>query len=141
MINAVTDTSDVTALLERLYASFGTGDPSGWIDSLAPDVLLIGTDPGEWWQGRDAVIQVIRTQLNEMGSAGIRLEGGAPVIVGSQDVVWVADRPILHLGYDAELLLRLTMIATRAGGSLLVQHIHLSLGVPNQEVLTQGLNV
>jgi ketosteroid isomerase-like protein len=45
--------SEMRQLLAKLYAAFDTGDTADWEQGLAPDVLVIGTDEAEWWQGKD----------------------------------------------------------------------------------------
>jgi ketosteroid isomerase-like protein len=50
------DDARVLALLATLYDSYETGDTSGWAQHLAPDVLCIGTDEAEWWQGREVIV-------------------------------------------------------------------------------------
>jgi hypothetical protein len=128
-------------LLADLYAAFATGDTAEWEKGLALDALVIGTDDVEWWQGRDRVLPVIRAQTAEMHGAGVRLIGGEPVIASSGDAVWAADRPTMHLADHTKLPLRLTLLATQDNDVLLVRQAHPSVGVPNEEVLSQSLTV
>jgi hypothetical protein len=136
------DTDAMATLLNELYASFASGDPTVWIDSLAPDVVLIGTDPAEWWQGKDAVTDVVKAQLGEMSSAGMRLVGGANPHIGVLDgSAWIADQPVMHLHDGTEVPLRLTLVASFQGGTAKVQHMHLSVGAANEEMLQQELTI
>jgi len=108
---------------------------------LAPDALVIGTDEAEWWQGKDHVLTVMQAQVGEMHDAGIRFTGGDPYVVDSGDVVWAADRPTLHLEDGTSVPLRLTAVATRDGDVLLIRQMHVSGGIPNEEMVQQGLTL
>jgi ketosteroid isomerase-like protein len=86
-------TSEMADLLKTFYSSISTGDPSAFAASMASDVLVIGTDEVEWWQGKDEVLRVMEAQVSEMHDAGIRFTGGDPQVFDSGDAVWAADRP------------------------------------------------
>jgi SnoaL-like domain len=103
------------------------------------DVLGIGTDADEWWEGRSVIAKVVTTQVQEMSRAGVRLIAGQPHIVACGDVVWSVDRPVLHLGDGTETPLRVTAIAVSVGGSLHLTHFHYSVGSVNAEVFQQEL--
>ena len=133
--------SEMRQLLANLYTAFATGDTADWENGLAPDALVIGTDDVEWWHGKDRILPVVRAQTAEMHSAGIRITGRDPAIGTSEDSVWAADRPTLHLPDDTEVPLRLTLLATQDNDTLLVRQMHLSVGAPNEEVLGQTLAV
>ena len=61
----MTSPTDIRDLLATIYASFSSGDGSAWESALGAEVMLIGTDEAEWWQGAD-VLPVLRAQLTEM---------------------------------------------------------------------------
>lgn len=100
--------SEMRQLLAKLYAAFDTGDTADWEKGLAPEVLVIGTDEAEWWQGKDRVLTVLRAQTSEMHGAGMRLKPGEPEIAASGGAVWAADRPTMHLADETEVPLRFT---------------------------------
>ena len=135
------DASDVRQLLDGLYDTVATGDASPWAAALAEDALVIGTDEAEWWQGREAAMRVIQAQVAELQEAGLRYSGSDPQVAGMGDVLWIADRPAAVLPDGTTLPLRLTMVATRDGGALVVRQLHLSVGAPNEEALQQQLTV
>jgi hypothetical protein len=56
-------TDDMRELLSRMYDSFATGHPTVRTDDVADDVIGIGTDSDEWWEGRSVVSKVAGTQL------------------------------------------------------------------------------
>ena len=137
----MTSPTDIRDLLATIYASFSSGDGSAWESALGAEVMLTGTDEAEWWQGAD-VLPVLRAQLTEMSGAGIRVTGGdAPVIGAAGDVVWAADRPTLHLPDGTTATLRATVVASRAGGTLELQQMHLSAPAPNEDLVQQELTV
>jgi hypothetical protein len=133
--------ADMTCLLNTFYSSIATGDTSAFAELLAPDVLVIGTDEAEWWQGKNDAMKVIQAQVSEMHVAGMQLIGGDPQVVEASHVVWAADRPTLQLEDGTSVPLRLTAIATRDGEALLIRQMHLSSGVPNEEIVQQELTV
>jgi ketosteroid isomerase-like protein len=135
------DASDVRRLFDSLYDILATGDASPWADAIAEDALVIGTDEAEWWQGREAAMRVIQAQVAELHEAGLRYRGSDPQVAGAGDVVWVADRPEAVLPDGTSLPLRLTAVATRDGGVLVLRQVHLSVGAPNEEALQQQLTL
>lgn len=130
---------DVRMLLERLYDSFGSGDPSVWTDTLGDDVVGIGTDPDEWWEGRDIIVKVGSAQVEQMSAAGMSVQPGTARVFDSGDVVWAVDQPTLHLRDGATVPMRFTLVATRHGGALQIRHFHMSTGTTNEESLGEEL--
>ena len=131
----------VLALLATLYDSYASGDTSRWAEYLAPDVLCIGTDEAEWWQGRDAISSVARAQSAEMSEAGIRVTPGDPVIADHDSFILVADRPTLHLPDGTVAAVRLTLALSKVDDALLIEQMHMSVPAPNEDVLHQTLTV
>jgi hypothetical protein len=132
-------TGEMRNLLGGLYDSFSTGDPTVWASHIADDVIGIGSDPDEWWEGRTEFTRVVTTQLQEMSSAGVRMTAGEPRIFQHGDVVWAVDRPILHLGDGSNLPMRVTIIAISDAGTLRIKHDHYSVGSTNEDVFRQEL--
>jgi hypothetical protein len=134
--------ANVHALLATLYDSYATGDTSGWGDYLAPDVLCIGTDQAEWWQGRDAILSAARAQLAEMNEAGMRVTpGDDPLITDRDSYILVADRPSLNLPDGTVIAVRLTLTLSRVDETLAIQQMHMSVPAPNEAVVHQTLPV
>ena len=126
-------------LLARLYDSFATGDPSAWTDNLAEDAVGVGTDPEEWWDGREMLAKVVTAQLEQMHAAGIRVERGSPLYFEKAEVVWVLDQPTISTPDGTSTPARLTLIATHKGDGLEINHFHVSVGAPNVEVIGEDL--
>jgi hypothetical protein len=132
-------TESMRQLLGRVYDSFASGDPTVWTSHVADDVIGIGTDSDEWWEGRNVLTKVAATQVKEMSSSGVRLAAGEPHIVEHGDVVWSVDRPVLRLGDGTEIPLRVTIIAVSEAETLRIRHFHYSVGSMNEEVFQQEL--
>ena len=126
-------------LLTRLYDSFGSGDPSAWTENVADDVVGIGSDPGEWWEGRDIVSRVGTEQVKQMSAAGIKLRPGAAQVFSAGDVVWAVDQPTIELPDGSTVPMRFTLVTTQHDGRPIIRHFHLSAGASNQEVLGEDL--
>jgi ketosteroid isomerase-like protein len=126
-------------LLTNFYAAFSTGLPTGWEDSMAEDVIVIGTDDAEWLQGRDRIAPVLQAQMAEMSEAGMHVDADDPQVGVAGSTVWVADQPTLRMADGAPVSMRLTFVATEEDGRLVVKQLHVSVGVPNEEVFSQTL--
>jgi ketosteroid isomerase-like protein len=135
-----TTTEQTQQLLTDIYASFGSGDASTFEQHLSDDLVCIGTDEAEWFQGPD-VLQILKTQLAEMSAAGISVTAGVPVIKEVGDCVIVADRPMINLPDGSSQPVRATLVVSSSGGSLSIEHMHLSVGAPNEEVVQVELTV
>ena len=114
--------------LDTVEALFDAGD----------EVLVIGTDPQEWWQGRDTVLAVYRAQQAEMGDeVGIStLELECAHEIG--DAGWFAGRIRLQVP-TGDLPLRVSGTARRRGAEWKIVHLHVSVGAENWA--TTGLDL
>jgi ketosteroid isomerase-like protein len=127
------------ALLYDLYAAFSSGDPTPWTSHMADDVIGIGSDPDEWWEGRHVFADVVTAQVQEMSSAGVRLSAGSPRLFEYGDVAWCVDDPTLHLGDGTEVPMRVTLIAIPNPDVIQIKHSHFSVGSMNEQVFQQEL--
>ena len=130
----------IQALVERYAEAVRAGD----LDTVATliddsdDVLIIGTDPNEWWRGRETVLAVYRAQQAEMGDdVGIStLELETATEIG--DAGWFAGRISLKVP-TGELGLRVSGTARRRGEEWKIAHLHVSVGAENWA--TTGLDL
>ena len=130
----------IRTLIERYAEAVSTGD----LDTVATliddgdDVLVIGTDPEEWWKGRDTVLGVYRAQQAEMGdTVGIStLELDTAMEIG--DAGWFAGRIRLQVP-TGELGLRVSGTVRRRGEDWKILHLHVSVGAENWA--TTGLDL
>lgn len=143
MSDVTTDTvtSEIRRILADLYDAFALGDADPWADRLSTQHTPsgFGTDPQESWSGRDRLTTVFRAQVKEMHAAGMSFQGGEPVVDVRGDVAWVTDEPTLHTGSGASVALRLSIVLTREDAAWSMAHFHLSVGVPNETMLSASL--
>lgn len=141
MATTTTLSDELVHLLEQMYASFSTGDPTAWSGRISRrhDVIGIGTDPEELWVGTETVIAVTETQLREMATAGVSFAAGQIRADSAGDVAWAVDEPTLRMPDGAEQPMRLTVVAVKEDGQLRWTHFHLSIGVPNADALELDL--
>ena len=130
----------IQTLIERYAEAVRVGD----LDTVATlidegdDVLIIGTDPEEWWRGRDTVLGVYRAQQAEIGdTVGIStLELDSAHEIG--DAGWFAGRIRLQVP-TGELGLRVSGTVRRRGDEWKIVHMHVSVGAENWA--TTGLDL
>lgn len=131
--------SELKALCLSWYEAFEQGD----IDfiknftSRREGVLMIGTDPNEWWADYDTIITVNDAQIKEMG--GIPIEAGDPQAFNEGGVGWVADQAKVKLPDGTEIPFRLTGVLHKEDGNWKMVQWHVSIGVPNEEAFGQDL--
>lgn len=141
MTTTTTTTDEAVRLVEEMYASFEQGDTGPWLDrmSTAHEPLGIGTDPDEFWRGRELLTEVVSAQLAEMSSLGIRFEPGEVTADSRGDVAWVANEPTLTFPDGTAVPMRFTAVLVREGAELRWAQWHLSIGVANEEALDAEL--
>jgi hypothetical protein len=101
------------------------------------EVVVIGSDPDEWWDGA-GYNRAMRAQADAMGgSIPIYLTDMQAYREGS--VGWIVGRPVFRFGEGQEAESRLTAVVHDEGGRWKIVHLHLSVGVPNEDVLGQEL--
>lgn len=124
---------ELKELMLRFYDAVSAGDLSfmdRWVSS-QPEVLLIGTDPNEWWTDLAVAREVFKAQAR----AGIKAVPGDIVAFREGTVGWVADRPKFLLADGTETSFRWTAVLKQDGGEWKMVQGHASIGVPNAEAL------
>lgn len=124
--------------MHRLYQAMNDRD-FDTIDNLISDeecVLSIGTDPDEWWVGREAISGVWSTQFAEVDFIfrSECLEAWTQGQVG-----WVADWPTLLVSGTGEVPTRITVVFRLVRGHWKFVQMHLSAGAGNELLLGQTL--
>ena len=99
-------------------------------------MLLIGTDPEEWWTGHDTIARIISAQLSETG--GFHLEPGEFDAFSEGKTGWFADRATLRMT-NGDGQIRMTAVLHDEGGSWKIVQMHWSMGVPNADTFGQEL--
>jgi hypothetical protein len=126
--------------LGRLYDAWAAGDASMFEATTSDDFVGIGTDPDEFWSGRETFLPIAKAQLSEMREAGLVLRGGSAEVFAQGPVAWAVDRPTIALADGSTLSARFTVIASGSGDNVALHHIHLSLGAGNEDVLGETLS-
>jgi hypothetical protein len=129
--------AEVRDTLLRFYEVFSAGDLEDFAQIIAQEdegILVIGTDPGDWGEGREQWIAAREALVQAM--PGLRLEAGEePQGYQEGSMGWVADRPRAVLP-DGTISTRLTGVVVRQEErEWRLVHIHLSVGVPDEEVV------
>lgn len=135
------ESAELKGLMLRFYETISRGDLSMVEDGFSdePGGLWIGTDPKEWWDSRAKVLNAWRAQLVELGGP-TDIKPGPLQAWQRGDVGWAADRPTAVLPDGSKIEFRLTAVFERDHPWRFVQ-VHLSVGVPNEEVTGKVLTV
>ena len=128
--------AEVRDTLLRFYEVFSAQDLQSLAQMIAQQaaegVLAIGT-AGEWLEGREQWIAATDALMQEM--EGFRMEAGEkPHCYEEGSMGWVADRPTAVLP-EGTISTRLTGVVRQEEGVWKLVHIHLSVGVPDEEVV------
>jgi hypothetical protein len=130
--------SELRELMVRYWAAFTRGDVS-FVEahlSTDPDILGVGTDPVEWYEGLE-VHRVFTEQLTAV--AGVSITPGNIRAHQEGKVGWIADRPTFTLPDGTTFSVRFTAVAHREDGEWKLVQAHTSVGVPNEQVVGQTL--
>ena len=122
----MTQSKELADLLLELYQASVDGELSFFEEliSEADGVTTIGSDPQEFWEGREAILEA-RSRSGAIGA----IEPGAIRAFAEGSVGWVVDRPRLRLQDGSTMDLRLSAIFHREEGRWMLVHQHVSTGV------------
>ena len=81
----------------------------------------------------------IRDQLDATGGFAVTTKDLRCYAAGN--LGWAVDRPTVSIGDRDEVQTRLTVVASRETGEWRLLHMHLSIGVTNEEAFDQELPV
>lgn len=129
--------SEIEQVVAELYDALRTGNLAAFEARVSDGVLLIGTDPEEWWSGKAAAMRAFREQAEAMGG-GFPIEPGETTAYAVGDVAWFAGQPAFVSG-DERVPCRHTGVFARENGEWKLVETHISIGVPNQEAVGQEL--
>jgi hypothetical protein len=97
--------------------------------SADPATLVIGTAPGEWVTERDRLRYGFEAE-------GLSIEAGpSPAGYASGEVGWFVDEPVYRFPDGGGIRTRATAILTRQDDTWQIVHMHVSVGVPDEEVI------
>lgn len=108
-----------------------TASDEGSFDRLVSDheaTLAIGTAPEEWVTERERLRFGFRAE-------GLGISAGPdPTGWSSGDLGWFVDRPTYRFPSGGGMRTRLTSVLQRVGDEWRIVHMHVSVGVPDEEV-------
>ncbi len=136
---ATTAKVEIETLVRGQYAAIERGDLTAWATAFSPDVLLIGTDPGEVMLGRDTVLTRMNKSAGTRMAAELRREyrstrlhiGIAP----DGRAAWVADRIEYKLqgaGIDKTVWFRMSEVLSKTATGWEIRVAHYSIAVPDE---------
>jgi hypothetical protein len=133
---------DVRGFLSSLVETFGTAQTApAFTGAMAaePGVLMVGTDPAEWWDDSDELIRALQAQGKELQGAAATVSHCEGWVEG--EIGWGAVKADVVFPGGSPTQLRITAtLARRPGGWKIVQ-CHASVGAPNEEVVGRELTV
>jgi ketosteroid isomerase-like protein len=129
--------SEAEGVLEQIYKALQAGDVDALSGYLDEDIVLIGTDPEEWWEGKDDAVRIFRAQAEELGG-GFPIEAGQPTAFALGDVAWFANRPAFVVEGE-RIPCRHTGVLRRADAGWRLVSSHISIGVANEEAMGEEL--
>ncbi len=124
---------ELTAITHQIYDALSHGDTTlvDQLTSQQPGLVIIGTDPDEWWEERTALRDAVAAQAG----AGITVVPGELRAYREGSVGWVADRGAFRLPDGTEVPVRLTAVFHQEDGQWRVVQAHASIGMSNQEAI------
>jgi hypothetical protein len=129
--------AEVRDTLLRFYEVFPAGAPEDFAQIIAQQdegILVIGTDPAQWTEGREQWLEAREAVVNAM--EGLRFAAGKdPRGYEEGSMGWVNDRPTAVLPDGNAISTRLTGVVRQEDGKWRLVNIHLSVGVPDEEVV------
>ena len=132
-MNAVAEIKNVYL---GLLDAYNTGNAQFMSDFTASeDMLVIGTDPDEWWENHESLLDALRVSLKQFRDAGVRVEPGNPQAFVEGTVGWIADRPIFYLPDGSQMESRVTAVMRYQDGVWKIAQQHFSYAIRNEELV------
>ena len=122
---------EVLETMLRFYERLSAKDIASFerLVSTDPSTLVIGTAPGEWVTERDR----LRFGFEVEGMSLVK--GSSPAAYASGEVGWFVDEPTYTFPDGSRMQTRQTAILQREDGEWRIVHMHVSVGVPDEEVV------
>jgi hypothetical protein len=114
----------------RFYDRLSAGDVDSFdsLVSMDPAGLVIGTAPGEWVTERERMRFGFETE-------GISIKPGNTAGFENGDSGFVVDEPTFFFPDGSGMQTRLTAVLQKEEGTWRLVHMHVSVGVPDEEVV------
>ena len=133
---------EVSGFLSSLIETFGTPRmATKFTDALStePGVLVVGTDPAEWWDNPDDMVRAMRVQSTELQGTSATVRHSEGWVQG--DIGWGAVKADVTFPDGSAAMLRITATLARGSGGWKVVQVHASVGTANEEVVGRELTV
>jgi ketosteroid isomerase-like protein len=101
-------------------------------------LLVVGSDPNEWWVGHEMSARVFKAQVEEMGG-NLQIEAGDIAAFAEDSVGWAVDRPTMRMPNGQAIPMRVTAIFHHEDGAWRIVHWHASMGVTNASIVGKEL--
>jgi len=124
-------TSDeIREAILRFYDRLSANDVESFDHLVSEEsaTLVIGTAPGEWVTDRAQLRYGFETE-------GFRIEGGDPAGSEEGSLGWLVDQPAFVFPDGSSVQTHLTAVMHREDGRWKLVHMHVSVGVPDEEVV------
>ena len=125
------ESTEVRDAMLRFYDRLSASDVASFdaIVSSHPATLVIGTAPGEWVTERPSLRFGFETE-------GVMIKPGPnPQGYESDSMGWVVDEPTMFYPGGSTIKTRLTSVLQREDDRWKLIHMHVSVGVPDEEVV------
>jgi ketosteroid isomerase-like protein len=121
---------DVRAAMLRFYDRLSASDVASFdqLVSRDPATLVIGTAPGEWVTDR------ARLRFG-FEAEGVGIDAGDPDGYADGSLGWVVDQPTFRFPDGSAMRTRLTAVLHLEDGAWRLVHMHVSVGVSDEEVV------
>jgi hypothetical protein len=123
--------AEVRDAMLRFYARLSASDVESFDElvSQEPATLVIGTAPGEWVTERAQLRYGFETE-------GFRIEAGdEPAGYEEGSLGWFVEQPAFVFPDGSSMQTRLTAVMRQEDGHWRLVHMHVSVGVPDEEVV------
>ena len=135
------ESKEIKDLTLRLYDALVNVDQASIANAYSQQkgLLMIGSDPNEWWEDYDTIIKLLKTQFEEL--KGTTIHDADPQAFSEGTVGWVADKPNMKLPDGTKVPFRMTGVFHQEKGEWKVVQWHASMGVSNEEAIGQELTL
>jgi hypothetical protein len=137
----VESSDEVRDLSIQLYRAIEAGDTE-FLDrhvSRRAEAVFVGTDPDEWWEDADALLQAVKAQAAAT-SGPLKVIPGRARAYREGNVGWMIDNgPTFELSDGNRVLARSTLIFIREDSQWRLVHAHNSIGVLNEDVFGEDI--
>lgn len=124
--------AEVEAAATAMLDAMRRGDGAATGDLMASEVsAVVGTDDGEWWDGREASTAALAAQLEALGGFPLDIEHLRGY--GAESFGWFETRGTLAVD-DGSVSVRMTGALRRESDGWKFVQIHASVGTPNADL-------